>query len=172
MPDPIFEIPEREPLFEDDPNDGQPIQYQATDFDVTRLAGARQKAEKMLARLKKQKADYTSWYNDRIAKIEQRIDDIDTAILDILHQMDEKTVATPLGTFTRKPSTRTVWPRDSEVVAWVEQSVPDAHKATLLRFNSAPDKEAIKKYLAENAVKLPGFSVTSTETLTIRKAAA
>jgi hypothetical protein len=172
MPVPLFEPIEREPLFEDDPNEGQPIQYQATDFEVTRLAGSRQKAEKMLARIKKQKADFSSWYIDRIAKIEQRIDDIDVAILDILHQMDEKTVATPLGTFTRKPSTRTVWPKDSEVIAWVEGSVPDVHKAGLLRFNSAPDKEAIKKYLAENAVDLPGFSITTTETLTIRKAAA
>lgn len=172
MSDPLFEIPEREPLFEDDPNDGQPIQYQATDFEVTRLAGTRQKAEKAIARVKKQKADYLKWYDGRIAALEQRIADIDVAILDILRQMDEKTVATPLGTFTRKPSTRTVWPRDSEVVAWVEQSVPDEQRAGLLRFNSAPDKEAIKKYMAENSVRLPGFCVTATETLTIRKAAA
>jgi len=172
MPDPLFETPEREPLFEDDPNEGQPFQYQATDFDVTRLAGARQKAERAIARVKKQKADYLKWYDGRIAALEQRIDDIDAAILSILHQMDEKTVATPLGTFTRKPSTRTVWPKDTDVVAWVEQSIPEAHKARLLRFNSAPDKEAIKKYLAENAVNLPGFSITTTETLTIRKAAA
>ena len=169
MSDPLFDAPAREPLFEDDPNDGAPFQYEPTDFSVTRLAGARQKALAQVERIKAQKADYIKWYDNRVDAIERRVDEIETSISDIMHTMDVKNVATPLGTFTLRQSTKTIWPKDHEILVWVEQIVPAAHHATLLRFAASPDKDAIKKFMAEKGLKLPGFSVTSRETLVLRK---
>ncbi len=169
MSDPLFDAPVREPLFEDDPFAGQTVNYEATDFTITRMAGARQKALEMIERIKLQKADYLKWYDNRIASIEERVEQIEATISDIMHTMDVKSCATPLGTFTIRPTTETVWPKDSDVLTWIENNVPDPNRAGLLRFASKPDRDAIKKYLAEHNLTLPGLTVKPKETLVMKK---
>ena len=124
-------------------------------MDVTRKLYAIRMIEKQIARYELQDQESRSFYADKQAKGEQRIDFIKQGLLAFLKQNDLQNVQTPAGTAYRRVVTTKHWPDEDVLLAWATAYLPAA-----VRTNREPDKKLIGEHIRTTGEIPDGYSLT------------
>ena len=127
-------------------------------MQVTQHISLIRMVEKQIEQLRKQDAESRTFYADRIARCEQHIGQLKLSILGFLQQHQLKHIHTPVGTAYQKAVTTKTYPPDDELLAWLDQHLPDA-----VRIQRHADKRKLGDHIKQTGEVPDGYS-ESTET--------
>lgn len=152
-----------QPTFDDDgffPDEEREI---ANTMDVTLKAYAIRQIEKQIDYLEIQDQESRSYYANKKAKCNQRVEFIQSQILNFLRTNGLKNIHTPHGTAYQRTVTAKKWPSDEGLIGWAKLHLPSA-----IRIKLEPDKKILSDHIKSTGEFPVGYSETQEVKLGIK----